>query len=77
MELYNLLAEKKYTEAIALNDRILQINKIVSGKGGVSAVKYAMDLGGMVGGEARLPLLPLSDADKANIKSKLAAEGLI
>jgi len=77
VDLYKLLAEKKYAEAIALNDRILQINKIVAGKGGVAAVKYAMDLGGMVGGEARLPLLPLSDTDKANIKSKLTAEGLI
>ena len=77
VELYNLLAEKKYAEAIDLNDRILQINKIVSGKGGVAAVKYAMDLAGMTGGEARLPLLPLSDTDKANIKDKLSAEGLI
>ena len=77
VELYGLLAQKKYAEAIALYDRLLQINKIVSGKGGVSAVKYVMDLAGMVGGEARLPLLPISDADKADIKKKLAAEGLI
>ena len=77
VELYELLSEKKYAEAIVLNDRALQINKIVSGKGGVAAVKYAMDLAGFVGGEARLPLLPLSDADKAAIKGKLAAEGLI
>ena len=77
VELYNLLVEKKYPEAIALNDRVLQVNKIVSGKGGVAAVKYAMDLAGLVGGAARLPLLPLSDADKTNIKEKLAAENLI
>jgi 4-hydroxy-2-oxoglutarate aldolase len=36
-----------------------------------------MELAGFVGGEPRLPLLPLADADKENIKGKLAAEGLI
>ena len=77
VELYNLIVDEKYAEAISLYDRVLQINKIVSGKGGVAAVKYAMDLAGLVGGEARLPLLPLSDADKKNIRDKLAREGLI
>lgn len=55
VELYRLLASKHYDKAVALNDRILQINKIVSGKGGVAAVKYAMDLNGLVGGYPRLP----------------------
>ena len=39
VKLYQLLVEKKYDEAIALNDRLLQINKIVSGKSGVAAVQ--------------------------------------
>jgi dihydrodipicolinate synthase/N-acetylneuraminate lyase len=49
----------------------------VSGKGGVAAVKYAMDLAGLAGGEPRLPLLPLDDETKNNIRAKLEAEGLI
>jgi 4-hydroxy-2-oxoglutarate aldolase len=77
VELYGLLVSKKYDEAIALHDRLLQINRIVSGKGGVSAVKYAMDLAGLVGGAARLPLLPLPEADKSAIQAKLSAEGYI
>ena len=77
VELYRLLASKHYDKAVALNDRILQINKIVSGKGGVAAVKYAMDLNGLVGGYPRLPLLPLAEEDKAGIREKLAAEGLL
>ncbi|MGI6084657.1 MAG: dihydrodipicolinate synthase family protein [Acetivibrionales bacterium] len=77
VELYNLLVNKEYEKAIALNDRALQINKIVSGKGGVAAVKYAMDLHGLVGGDPRLPLLPLAEEDKKLIKAKLQAEGLI
>jgi len=77
VELYNLLANKEYEKAIALYDRVLQINKIVSGKGGVAAVKYAMDLNGYVGGAPRLPLMPLTEAEKQEIKVKLQAEGLI
>jgi 4-hydroxy-2-oxoglutarate aldolase len=77
VELYNLIIAKDYEKAIALNDRVIQVNKSVSGKGGVAAVKYAMDLAGLVGGNPRLPLLPLSDEIKSSIKSKLEAEGLI
>jgi len=77
VKLYHLLVEKKYEEALALNDRLLQINKIVSGKSGVAAVKYAMDLNGLVGGTPRLPLLPITEEEKAAIQSKLQAEGLI
>lgn len=76
-DLYNLTVNKEYEKAIALNDRVLQLNKTVSGKGGVAAVKYAMDLAGLVGGSPRLPLLPIDDDIKASIKSKLSAEGLI
>ena len=77
MDLYNLLIAKDYEKAIALYDRILQINNVVGGKGGVSAVKYAMDLHGLVGGYARRPLMPISDAEKKVIHDKLQAEGLI
>lgn len=77
VELYNLLINKEYEKAIALNDRVLQINKVISGKGGVAAVKYAMDLAGLAGGYPRLPLLPLNQEDKVIIKAKLQAEGLI
>ena len=36
--------------------RVIQLNKAVSGTGGVAAVKYAMDLAGLYGGNPRLPL---------------------
>ena len=76
-ELYTLTVAKKYEEAIALNDRILQINKAVSGRGGVAAVKYAMDLAGLAGGVPRLPLFPIDDDSKNSIRAKLKQEGLI
>jgi 4-hydroxy-2-oxoglutarate aldolase len=39
---------------------------------GVPAVKYAMDLNGYFGGFPRLPLLPLSAAQKAEIQARMA-----
>lgn len=77
VELYRLLDGKKYDLAIPLNDRVLRLNKIVSGKGGVAAVKYAMELNGLAGGAPRLPLLPLSEEEKVGIQAALTAEGLL
>jgi len=76
-DLYKLVIEKKYEEAFALNEKVLKLNKGVSGSGGVAAVKYGMDLAGLTGGCARLPLLPLSEDKKAPIKALLEAEGMI
>lgn len=75
--LYNLIINKKYEEAFKLNEKILLINKNVSGSGGVAAVKYAMDLAGLYGGNPRLPLLPIGDDMKKKISDYLKKEGLI
>ena len=56
---------------------ILLLNGAVSGKGGVAAVKYAMDLAGFAGGFPRLPLLPIEEADKSSIQRALSEKGLI
>lgn len=77
VELYNLLVEKKYAEAIALNDKLLRINRVIGGAGGVAAVKAAMDMNGLVGGDPRLPLLPMSEEGRASLKEKLQAFHLI
>jgi 4-hydroxy-2-oxoglutarate aldolase len=76
-ELYDLVIAKKYEEAFKLNEKVIQTNKSVSGTGGVAAVKYAMDLAGLYGGNARLPLLPLGDDVKKKIEDYLKKEGLI
>jgi 4-hydroxy-2-oxoglutarate aldolase len=76
-KLYNLTVIKNYEEAFRLNEKILQLNKTVSGSGGVAAVKYAMDLAGLHGGDPRPPLLPLSDDLRKKIQDYLKKEGLI
>ncbi len=76
-DLYKLILAKDYEKAFALNEKVLQLNKGVSGSGGVAAVKYGMDLAGLCGGEPRLPLLPLADEIKAKMEAFLKKEGLI
>jgi 4-hydroxy-2-oxoglutarate aldolase len=76
-KLYELTVAKKYDEAFKLNERVIQLNKTVSGTGGVAAVKYAMDLAGLYGGNPRLPLLPLADDIKKKIQDYLKKEELI
>jgi 4-hydroxy-2-oxoglutarate aldolase len=76
-ELYNLTINKKYEEAFKLNEKVLLLNKNVSGSGGVAAVKYAMDLVGLYGGNPRLPLIPINEDLKKKIADYLKKEGLI
>ena len=76
-KLYDLVVAKKYEEAFALNEKVIQTNKSVSGTGGVAAVKYAMDLAGLYGGNPRLPLLPLADDTRKKIEDYLKKVGLI
>jgi 4-hydroxy-2-oxoglutarate aldolase len=76
-KLYDLVIAKKYEEAFKLNEKVILTNKSVSGTGGVAAVKYAMDLAGLYGGNPRLPLLPLGDDTKKKIEDYLKKENLI
>ena len=76
-KLYDLTVSKQYEEAFKLNEKVIQLNKTVSGTGGVAAVKYAMDLAGLYGGNPRLPLLPLGDDVKKKIEDYLKKENLI
>ena len=65
IELYKLYTEGKYKEADTLSEQ-MALTSVVS-KYGVAGVKYAMELEGFVGGEPRLPLLPLTTEQKEEI----------
>lgn len=54
-------------------DRIVAATKKVVSELGVPAVKYAMDLNGYYGGVPRLPLLPLTGAQKSEVEAQMAA----
>ncbi len=53
-----------------------KLNSAVSGSYGVAGVKYASEVAGFYGGDPRLPLLPLKDADKASIRKAIEAVDL-
>jgi 4-hydroxy-2-oxoglutarate aldolase len=76
-ELYTLADQAAWDAAFKLNDRVIRLNKAVSGKGGVAAVKYAMDLIGLTGGYPRGPLVPLSGENAQAVRGFLQAQGMI
>lgn len=77
VELYESTVNLDMKKCLELNKKILRINKAVSGKGGVAAVKAAMDIAGYFGGAPRLPLLPIKAEDVEVMKKFLEKEGLI
>jgi 4-hydroxy-2-oxoglutarate aldolase len=76
-ELYESFCTGQHEKTEELNKKVLRMNKEVSGSGGVAAVKYAMDLAGLHGGNPRRPLLPLDEEKKRKLKSFLESEGMI
>jgi dihydrodipicolinate synthase/N-acetylneuraminate lyase len=53
--------------------RIAGPNRRIVGELGIPSVKYACDFNGYYGGRARLPLLPVTSAEKAEVEGLLAA----
>jgi 4-hydroxy-2-oxoglutarate aldolase len=76
-KLWHLIATKQYDEGFAYNRKIVRVSRSVSGKGGVAAVKAAMDLAGFVGAFPRRPLLPLTPQARGELKAALLAEGML
>jgi 4-hydroxy-2-oxoglutarate aldolase len=76
-KLWHLIATRQYDEGFAYNKKIVKVSRSVSGKGGVAAVKAAMDLAGWVGAYPRRPLLPLTPQARDELKAALVAEGML
>jgi 4-hydroxy-2-oxoglutarate aldolase len=74
-QLYDLYTSGKKDEAYALNEKLVSLNKKVSGQYGVAGVKYAMDYAGFSGGVPRRPLKALTDEQKKSLEADLAASG--
>lgn len=76
-ELQELFDAGKIKEAEKLDVYARELSSNAAGKHGVAGVKAAMDLLGYYGGNPRIPLLPLSDEQKAGLKAILEKEGLL
>jgi 4-hydroxy-2-oxoglutarate aldolase len=70
-EVYTAWKEGDHALAELKQQRIAAAAKRIGGELGVPGIKYAMDLNGYFGGLARLPFLPLTGAEKAEIEKLL------
>jgi 4-hydroxy-2-oxoglutarate aldolase len=76
-ELYEKWKSGDMDGAREMHHKLFVLNQSVSGKFGVGGVKYASELGGLFGGDPRLPLLPLKDEDKKLLKDAAAKAGML
>jgi len=76
-KLQELFESGKIEEAEKLDVYARELSSNAAGKYGVAGVKAAMDLLGYYGGNPRIPLLPLGDEQKAELKAVLEKEGLL
>lgn len=74
--LYEKIVDGDITGAQELHLVLGTLNSKVSGSYGVAGVKYATEIAGFYGGDPRLPLLPLTEADKKTIRDGIASVDL-
>jgi len=77
LDIYNFFKEKKFDEALEIQNRMIPVNRAVTSKFGVAGLKAAMDLLGYYGGLPRLPLEPLNEAQSIELKIILKHASLI
>jgi 4-hydroxy-2-oxoglutarate aldolase len=71
VKLYKLFLEKNLEEAIKLQLELMPLNKALIQTYGIPGIKYALNLLGYSGGPPRLPLLPIGEKGKEDIKNLL------
>ncbi len=76
-QLYQLFVQGKKSEALLLKEKIVDLNKKVSGTYGVAGVKCAMDIVGFVGGVPRRPLGGLTAEQKKMLEAQIRESGFM
>lgn len=71
VQLYDLVQQKKFAEALALQRRLTPLARSVTAVYGPGGLKAAMDLAGYVGGRPRAPLPPASPQAMDVIRKQL------
>ncbi len=77
VSLRSAFQEGEWEIAKGLQIRLIEPNTAVTARFGVPGLKAALDMIGFYGGHPRLPLLPLSDAEKAELGDILARADLV
>lgn len=76
VKILDLANEGKLAEARQVQRSVLALNALVTSKYGVAGLKAALDMIGFFGGTPRKPMLPATDAEKAEIRKALEKLGL-
>jgi len=77
VKIFKLVKKSKHEKAKELQLRMIPVNKTVTSTYGISGLKAAMDMLDYFGGDPRLPLLPLSEVEKSEIKEILDRAALL
>ena len=70
--IYDLWKSGRHADALAAQQELAVASKIIASDNGIAGLKYAMDLRGYFGGLPRLPLLPLAEDQKHEIRNLMA-----
>lgn len=70
--IYDLWQSGRHADALAAQQELAVASKIIASDNGIAGLKYAMDLRGYSGGLPRLPLLPLAEDKKHEIRNLMA-----
>jgi 4-hydroxy-2-oxoglutarate aldolase len=77
IQVYEAFRAGRWQEASALQERLSPPAAAVTTGFGVPGLKAAMDLTGFFGGEPRLPLLPLTASQRAELTAVFQAAGVL
>lgn len=77
IKIYNLVQENSFDKAKKIQLKMIPVNKAVTSTYGISGLKAALDMLGYFGGEPRLPLLPVTEDEKKEIRKILERAELI
>jgi dihydrodipicolinate synthase/N-acetylneuraminate lyase len=71
-EIYMAWKDRDMSLAEEKQQRVVPAANVVGGRMGIPGIKYACDLNGYYGGSPRLPLLPLTAAERGEVETLLA-----
>lgn len=77
LQIYLHYIANKNKEALELQNKMIPINRAITTVFGVAGLKAAMDILGYDGGNPRMPLEPLNEAQKIELKMVLKRANLI
>jgi 4-hydroxy-tetrahydrodipicolinate synthase len=66
-----------YAKALALQDRLMPLHHALFVETSPGPVKYAVSLLGICEAEARLPMVPVTDATKQTVRDAMVHAGLL